>query len=205
MRQKLGDGNWVALSVVFLVFNGFVELRGQDNLPALIKRVQPSVLTIVTYDKGHNLLKRGSGFFVSAAGDIVTARHVMEGAYSAVIECQGEKGRFVKNVLAEDSKADLIRVSSDLVPGALAAWLLSDDEPWTVATVNATLPDIGERILVIGAPLGFDQTASEGIVSAIRTLEPYGQVIQITAPISAGSSGFEYAGGSDRCCQFTGQ
>jgi tetratricopeptide (TPR) repeat protein len=55
--------------------------------------------------------------------------------------------------------------------------------------VAATLPDVGERVFVIGTPLGYGQTVSDGIVSAVRNIEPYGQVIQITAPISPGSSG----------------
>jgi len=49
-------------------------------------------------------------------------------------------------------------------------------------------PDIGEKIYAIGNPSGLSGTISEGIVSGIRTLEQK-KLIQITAPISPGSSG----------------
>jgi tetratricopeptide (TPR) repeat protein len=51
------------------------------------------------------------------------------------------------------------------------------------------MPAIGERIVVIGSPMGLDQTVSDGIVSAVRELQGSRKVIQITAPISTGSSG----------------
>jgi tetratricopeptide (TPR) repeat protein len=42
---------------------------------------------------------------------------------------------------------------------------------------------------VYGSPLGLENTVSDGIVSAIRDIPDYGRIIQITAPISPGSSG----------------
>ena len=51
------------------------------------------------------------------------------------------------------------------------------------------MPEIGEKVVVIGSPLGLEQTAADGIVSAIRQYRSFQKVIQITAPISPGSSG----------------
>jgi len=48
---------------------------------------------------------------------------------------------------------------------------------------------VGERIIVYGSPLGLEKTVSDGIVSAIREVPGHGTLIQITAPISPGSSG----------------
>ena len=52
-------------------------------------------------------------------------------------------------------------------------------------------PDLrpGQRIIAIGNPLGLDRTVSDGIISAVRELPDRLQIIQITAPISSGSSG----------------
>jgi S1-C subfamily serine protease len=47
----------------------------------------------------------------------------------------------------------------------------------------------GQPIVVIGSPLGLQESVSEGIVSAVRSLDGLGKIIQITAPLSPGSSG----------------
>jgi hypothetical protein len=54
--------------------------------------------------------------------------------------------------------------------------------------VSNTLPEVGSRIYAIGSPNGLTGTISEGIVSSIRNMEGI-EMIQITAPISPGSSG----------------
>ena len=51
------------------------------------------------------------------------------------------------------------------------------------------MPEVGEKIMVIGNPLGLESTVSDGIVSAKRKFPPFDTVIQITCPISPGSSG----------------
>jgi hypothetical protein len=56
-------------------------------------------------------------------------------------------------------------------------------------SLSKTVPEVGERIIVYGSPLGLENTVSDGIVSAIRDIPEFGKIIQITAPISPGSSG----------------
>jgi tetratricopeptide (TPR) repeat protein len=51
------------------------------------------------------------------------------------------------------------------------------------------VPQEGESIVVIGNPFGLEGSVSNGIVSAVREISGYGKIIQITAPISPGSSG----------------
>jgi len=55
--------------------------------------------------------------------------------------------------------------------------------------VSSDYPEEGENIVVIGSPFGLEHTISTGIVSSLRDIENYGKIIQITAPISPGSSG----------------
>jgi tetratricopeptide (TPR) repeat protein len=62
-------------------------------------------------------------------------------------------------------------------------------EPINWVKLTKDLPNIAEPVFVIGSPRGLEQTVSEGIVSAVRDLPEKGQMIQITAPISPGSSG----------------
>ena len=153
-------------------------LLTQENLPAIVKKIQPSVVTIRTYDKNGKGLKLGSGFFIRKGGDIITNRHVLEGASSADVKTAQGKVYPVTRVVAEDTEGDLILISVDIPPDAVYP-----------LSVSASIPEVGERVLVIGSPLGLEQTASDGIVSAVREIPQFGKIIQITAPISPGSSG----------------
>jgi tetratricopeptide (TPR) repeat protein len=151
---------------------------GEENLPALIKRIEPSVVVILTYDREGRLIGQGSGFFISKDGDVITNYHVLQGASRATIRSWDASMYPVKKVVAEDREADLMRVSVDLGQGTATPLL-----------VSTSLPQVGDRIIVIGTPLGLEKTVSDGIVAAIREIPEFGKIIQLTAPISQGSSG----------------
>jgi tetratricopeptide (TPR) repeat protein len=154
------------------------SLLAQENLPAIIKKIQPSVVTILTYDEKGKGLMQGSGFFIRKDGDIITNRHVLQGASSADVKTAQGKVYPITRVVAEDKEGDLILVSVDIPPDAVYP-----------LSVSASIPEVGERVIVIGSPLGFEKTVSDGIVSAVREIPQFGKIIQITAPISPGSSG----------------
>ncbi len=67
--------------------------------------------------------------------------------------------------------------------------MLSKGERVQPLSISPTLPETGERVIVIGTPLGLEKTVSDGIVSAVRDVAGFGKIIQVTAPISPGSSG----------------
>jgi tetratricopeptide (TPR) repeat protein len=56
-------------------------------------------------------------------------------------------------------------------------------------SLDRTSPQEGESIVVIGNPFGLEGSVTNGIVSAVRDIPTFGRIIQITAPISPGSSG----------------
>jgi tetratricopeptide (TPR) repeat protein len=56
-------------------------------------------------------------------------------------------------------------------------------------SLDRTSPQEGESIVVIGNPFGLEGSVTNGIVSAVRDIPGFGRIIQITAPISPGSSG----------------
>ena len=148
------------------------------NLTRLVKKTQPSIVTVITYDNKGKAKGQGSGFFINRKGHLITNYHVLRGADTADIKTYNGKIYPVKSVLAENKNMDLIKLSVD-IREAPSNWL----------SVTPTLPAIAERIVVIGSPLGLEQTVSEGIVSGIREIPNKGKVLQISAPISPGSSG----------------
>ena len=151
---------------------------GAQDVSSIYRSIGPSVVVVQRYDEKKQKTGIGTGFFVSSGGNVVTNHHVLRGATSADIRVSSGKVYPVRNVMAEDPENDLIMVSVEIPPYEV--------QP---LTVRASLPAIGERVVVIGSPMGLDQTVSDGIVSAIRDLQGSRKVIQITAPISPGSSG----------------
>lgn len=168
----------VSIAMVLFLILGFSPVSGQENLPLLIKKTEPSIVVIVTYGKEGNMLGQGTGFFINQEGDVVTNSHVLEGATRAVAQTADGKEHAVRRVLAEDKEGDLVRVSVEISKEAVSP-----------LPVRAELPEVGERIIIIGTPLGLDKTVSDGIVSAVRDVPAFGKIIQVTAPISPGSSG----------------
>ncbi len=149
-----------------------------ESLPSIIKRIEPSTVIVFAYDDKGEFLKLGSGFFISQNGDIVTNYHILQGASYAEVKTSYGKTHPITYIVAEDEQSDLIRLSVD-IPSQYV-------HPLSLST---SLPEVGERIIVYGSPLGLEKTVSDGIVSAIREVPSYGKVIQITAPVSPGSSG----------------
>ena len=162
-------------ALVFAIFA--MPVWAQDFLPELVKRIKPSSVAIETFDGKGNSLSRGSGFFV-AADRVITNRHVIEKASRVEIHLIDGKKFIAKGVLAVDGEGDLALLQVD-VPPALASAL----------PISKTVPQEGESILVVGNPFGLEGSVSNGIVSAVREISGYGRIIQITAPISPGSSG----------------
>jgi tetratricopeptide (TPR) repeat protein len=160
----------------FLLFPswGFAE----ESIPALVKKVEPSIVVILNYDRDGTIRSQGTGFFINQKGDVITNSHVLQGAARSQIRISDGGGYPVKGITAEDLDGDLMRVSVDIPEDRIHP-----------LSVSPALPEVGEKIVVIGTPLGLDRTVSDGIVSAIREIPGFGKIMQMTAPISPGSSG----------------
>ncbi|CAN5446150.1 hypothetical protein BH10ACI3_BH10ACI3_23430 [soil metagenome] len=167
--------NVVLILFLFACFVG--TATAQDFLPELVKRIKPSAVAIETFDAKDNTLARGSGFFI-APDRIITNRHVIERATRVEIHLLDGRKFQVRGVLAVDGEGDLALLLVD-VPRALAVPL----------PIVRAVPQEGESIVVVGNPYGLEGSVSNGIVSAVREISGYGKIIQITAPISPGSSG----------------
>ena len=135
-------------------------------------------MVIVIYDKEGRVKGQGTGFFISKEGDVITNFHVIQGADRAEVRTSDGKTYPVTRVLDDDRMGDLIRISTNTL-GNLT----------TPLSVVGSLPEVGTHVIVIGTPLGLEKTVSDGIVSAVREIPGFGKIIQLTAPISPGSSG----------------
>ena len=166
-----------SLALLFLTAAASLTTAAQDFLPELVKRIKPSAVAIETFDARGNTVSRGSGFFVDP-DKIITNRHVIERSTRIEIHLQDGKKFPVRGVLAVDGESDLALLKVD-VPRAFAIPL----------HIVKTVPQEGESIVVVGNPYGLEGSVSNGIVSAVREISGYGKIIQITAPISPGSSG----------------
>ena len=66
----------IIMTLVVCVQLGYTD----DGLPALIKQVKPSVVTVIGYDSDNKEIRQGSGFFINDSGDFITNYHIIEGA-----------------------------------------------------------------------------------------------------------------------------
>jgi S1-C subfamily serine protease len=149
--------------------------RRPISTAAVASRITPATVSIIAIGPDGDTLGQGSGFLVRSSGVIVTNNHVVTGASRAII------------ILASGEVYDRVE-ALDADPAADVAVLKIPGYGLPVAPVSTTIPPVGARVIAIGSPLGLSQTVSEGIVSAIRLVDGR-QLVQISAPISPGSSG----------------
>jgi hypothetical protein len=150
----------------------------RKDIPAIAKAANGAIVSIITSDKDGKPVAQGTGFLVTTDGRIVTNYHVIEGASSAIVKLPDGAFYDVDGVVAFDKARDL-------------AVIKAHGQNFRVVTLgNSDRVRVGEEIVAIGSPLSLESTVSSGIVSGIRNIEEEGgKFLQITAPISPGSSG----------------
>ncbi len=168
---------FAAIYVFSLFLVATISVSAQDYLPDLVRRIKPSAVAIETFDAKGNSVSRGSGFFI-ASDRVITNRHVIERSSRVEIHTVDGRKYPAKGVLAIDGEGDLALLQVD-IPAQFVRPL----------QIVRSVPREGESIVVIGNPFGLEGSVSNGIVSAVREISGYGRIIQITAPISPGSSG----------------
>ncbi len=168
------------LAFFFLVAAAAATARAQDeSLPELIRRVKPTVVSVITYNAKGEVALTGSGFFIRP-GQVVTNLHVVEGAHHAEVRTFEGKGKTyqVAGLTSVDEDGDLAVLGVEMPP-----------ERASVVETATAVPEEGERVFVIGSPLRLEGSVADGIVSAVREVPALGRIVQITAPISHGNSG----------------
>ena len=154
------------------------------GLEQLIPTIEPAVVRLdVTTREGGGI---GSGFVIDGSGIVVTNHHVIDGATSAKAAFADGTSVAVIGVLATDSKRDIAILK---IQGA--------EKRFPTLKLLTGPPPKGLSVVAFGAPKGLSFSASEGIVSAVRSaavlaefgITVDGSWIQTTTPISPGNSG----------------
>jgi S1-C subfamily serine protease len=143
---------------------------------AVAEKAFPSTVMIVMEDSNGQPNTIGSGFVVGD-GYVASNFHVVEGASRGFVKRIGDKMKYESDgVAALDQFSDLVVLK---VRGLNAPKL---------GVADSDQLSVGQQVFAVGNPQGLEGTFSQGIVSSIRETDG-GKLLQITAPISPGSSG----------------
>lgn len=128
----------------------------------------------------------GSGFFVTASGDILTNYHVVQNADEIKVRLHNDSRAYPAEVVGTAPDYDLALIRAKNLPeDEIAPLPLGDDKQL----------EVGLKAIALGAPFGLDFSVSEGIISSLQREAPVGvgdvvqPVIQTDAAINPGNSG----------------
>lgn len=172
---------------------GRLELVGNNQeispVVAIAEKVTPSVVGVKTFGTAYTYwgqripnqeLGSGSGIIYSKDGYIITNYHVIEDATSVMITLS-DGTEYDARIIGSDSSSDLavLKVEAEKLPAADFG--------------DSSALQIGELVVAIGNPLGYENTVTDGIVSGLnRQLTDYidsATLIQTNATINSGNSG----------------
>ena len=169
-----------------------VSLTEEESINVRIyKAASPAVANILTKATEYDFFMdpvpvegAGSGFIIDPRGYILTNYHVVAGAQTMEV-ILGDQSRYPAKFIGADQRNDVALVKIDPKGKQLAALTLGD---------SSTL-QVGQKVLAIGDPFGFQSTLTTGVVSALgRTVQTsqntfIDEAIQTDASINRGNSG----------------
>jgi S1-C subfamily serine protease len=127
----------------------------------------------------------GSGFVIDKAGHIVTNYHVVQGAKTVQVSFSNHESMAAK-IVGSDPATDIAVLKVSAPSRAL--------RPLTLG--NSSTVEVGDQVIAIGNPLGYDRSVTSGIVSAVQRsitapnqVSTIGHVIQTDAALNHGNSG----------------
>jgi S1-C subfamily serine protease len=172
-----------SISIVLMIGCPLIDAAAQvtsrvKDIPTISHDSAGAVALVIVSDKSGKPIGQGSGFVVSKDGRLITNHHVIEKASTAVAKFPNGAYYLVAGVLADDKEHDI------------AILKLDGRDFQTLALGDSGRVQVGEEVVAIGSPLSLETTVSNGIIGAIRQLgDDSADTLQITAPISPGSSG----------------
>ena len=160
----------------FLVSTLLFASKVNGQLADLVAKNEKAIVQIFSYDEFGAPASTGTGFFIKADGTGLTNLHVLKEARYSFI-------RDIKGNIYQIEKINRICKDCDIAEFSISA----QNKIFPTLNLTTNIPLKGSDIFVIGNPEGLESSVSKGIISAIR--DEKNKVIQISAPISPGSSG----------------
>jgi tetratricopeptide (TPR) repeat protein len=167
----------LSLLLAICVHSAGAVMAQESDVPDLVERVKPAVVYIVTTIRGKKEIGQGSGFFIRS-DQIVSNWHVVEEAQSILVKTAEGAILKVRSVVATDREHDLALLQLEAPANGIST-----------LEIASSLPREGERVIVVGNPKGLGWSMSDGRIASIRESKGGLKLLQITAPISPGSSG----------------
>lgn len=169
--------NMIRCIVIFLLsFIGLSSCK-KDN-KQIFEDAKQATVTIYTFDEYGAPAGSGSGFFIDDEGIGITNYHVLQNCVKAIAKTYDSQEFEIDSVIISDRKKDVVKFKLKNTKNRKFKYL-----SFSKRDLNQ-----GDIVFNVSSPLGLEHTLSEGIISAKRT-DSHGDIIQISAPISEGSSG----------------
>lgn len=173
MARKIALGLIVACGLA-----GALEGQTPLGIPAIVRAARGAVVLLAGTGSDGTTIYQGTGFLIRADGVVATNYHVIAHDASALAKLPNGAFYRVSGVLAADPKRDI------------AILKLAGSGFRTLTLGNSDEVQVGQAVVAIGNPLSLESTVSSGIISGVRDDPSFGgRLLQITAPISHGSSG----------------
>lgn len=167
-----------ALLVLSAALAGCSAHYPKKDIATVAKGADGAVVSIAMLDNNGQPIAQGSGFVISKDGRIVTNYHVIKTGSSAIVKLPNGAFFPVDGVVAFDKDRDIAVIKAH------------GENFRTVPLGDSSRVEVGDEVIAIGNPLSLESTVSNGIISGIRNVqEEGGNFLQVTTPISPGSSG----------------
>ena len=167
---------WLPLATFMVLLFYTTSITSAQTVPDIAEKALAATVYLEMQDSNGKILGFGSGFFVKP-NLIATNYHVIAGAASGTAKLVGKHNTYkIEGFTATSTYDDLVLLKVS-VPGI---------NPLPLGNSDAV--KIGETVYVAGNPKGLEGTFSDGIISGRHGGHAKGR-IQMTAPISPGSSG----------------
>jgi serine protease Do len=185
-------GAAASLEIVLLALWALLSpgTAGAETLGEAFKKVTPSVVVIrargqeLTRTGEQGFSETGSGVLISPDGKIMTAAHVVHTMDEIKVEFLGGE-TLAARVIASEPAADLSLLQIEKVPA----------DARVAKMANSDTIQVGDSVMVVGAPYGLSYSLSTGIISArwppntMYRAMPLAEFFQTTATINTGNSG----------------